>query len=118
MTPGHVVPSLLERYSNNPGGLAPPKQAVSGLGWNFIELGPTNKDGVMQTDVVDIVINNHDGGGCHGSSRGWRAWPAGLALTVKAVSSFDAARTLNSVKTRACVSTTMCSTVPDCMSIA
>lgn len=63
MTPGHMGPSLLERYSNNPEGLPPPKQAVSGLGWNIIELGPSNSDGVMQTDVVDIVINNHDGGG-------------------------------------------------------
>jgi hypothetical protein len=26
-------------------------------------LGPSNSDGVMQADVVDIVINNHDSGG-------------------------------------------------------
>lgn len=64
MTPGHDAPSLLERYSYNPEGLTPPQQAVSGLGWNIFELAPSNSDGVMQTDVVDIVINNHDDGGC------------------------------------------------------
>jgi hypothetical protein len=63
MSPGHDAPSLLERYSNNPEGLPPPQQAVNGLGWNIFELGPSNSDGVMQADVVDIVINNHDSGG-------------------------------------------------------
>lgn len=49
-----VVPSLLERYSNNPQGLGPPATVPSGLGWNLLE--------VQRGEVIDIVINNQDTG--------------------------------------------------------
>lgn len=56
------TPSLLEQYSDNPEGKGPPATSVTGLGWNIVELGPSDSNGLIANDVADIVINNFDDG--------------------------------------------------------